>query len=289
MYQAQKYYILGQEYTNRSGIVKPKKNFLDPKCDCKNKCWTKISSDKRERLFTQFHEITEFAQKKLFILSMVEMLETKKKTVEPENRQRNRGMNVTYYLKSFTNNVFFKPVKVCKKYFAETFGLCLRVVHRWIVAREPSDLNHKSSKVGGKKKADSTAVIDFLNTVEYYVSHYAREANNDKRILKPGYTIKKLYNEFVSYCEANTIAIPMSEKTFYTYIQLETNVTIHIPIKDSCSLCDHLQAIIDCEMDAERLAEVKMEKSLHLEKAELARQMMQNDINSSCDEVGKRY
>jgi hypothetical protein len=117
------------------------------------------------------------------------MENVKRKTVSDENRIKERHVHVSYYLRSFTNNLYFNE-KVCKVFFAKTFGITLRTIHRWIISREPADLPHKSSKVGGRKKADRTIANKFLDELHYYESHYKREIYSNKRVLMSGCTIK---------------------------------------------------------------------------------------------------
>lgn len=264
-----------------NGQQKEAKKFKDDTCACKEKCRSKVDVEIRQKLFEQFYGLGDLMKQKLFLFSLMDFNEIKRRSKNSETNMK-RSQSIIYYLRPYDNNAKGK-VKVCADFFAKTFGLNLRTIQRWAVDRNPQTMQHK--KTGKTREKNMDSLTKFLDSYKFYLSHYTRSQNIDKRYLPIGYSIKKFYEDYIQFCSKNNYGTSLSMKSFYEFIQLNTNISAHVPQKDTCSTCDQFSRDIQIERNLSKRRDLISLKENHLNKAELARSMLNTDKSNADDQV----
>lgn len=93
--------------------------------------------------------------------------------------------------------------------------------------------------------------------------------------MSPDLTIKKMYDLYVKWCDEN-LKNPVKEKMYYHVFSTNFNLHFKPPLKDTCQKCDGLQNRLLSASEDEKKT-IKIEKELHLRKAELARESLKED------------
>lgn len=273
----------GEEYVREDGVKVPVRHFVNIDCKCTNKCVLKVSSDRREKLYHHFRNLGESKAQKLFLYTMMQFNDPKQRRPRNFEDSKARKMTIKYYLRSFDQNDNFNE-KVCAQFFADTFCQNIRTIQRWASIRDPANFNHKLAGSNPSNKIDTGDVMNFLNNFKYYESHYTREKNANKKYLPPNYTIARLYKDYLAHCNSRNVDPSVSLKKFYDIVQFNTNISIHVPIQDSCPVCDKLQVAIDHEKNKNKRRRLMKEKNDHLTDVEIARKMLNDEKLAANDE-----
>lgn len=109
-----------------------------------------------------------------------------------------------------------------------------------------------------------------------YISHYSRHDNENKRFLSSELSISKLYSLYLEKYEFDVFEkLKKGEKVkptvkyefFSQYFNKNFNLSFGYPKTDTCQTCDHLQNVINAELDIELKSNLIDEKQRHVEKA----------------------
>ncbi|KAL5239056.1 hypothetical protein ACI65C_006466 [Semiaphis heraclei] len=109
-------------------------------------------------------------------------------------------------------------------------------------------------------------------------SHYSRKDNNGVIYLSPDLNISKMYNMYLEKHEPGYLVANRQDQTVqpivkYAYFanRFSTNFNIHFsnPRSDTCQKCDQLQNMIKSETNEDAINELKLEKEIHIRKAEV--------------------
>lgn len=254
--------------------VKPKA-FIDFKCICKTKCWEKIDSNTRRKIFESFYKLGNYNTQNMYIAASVKEAEVKRRTT-------NSNMK-----KKFSRKYLLDKVEVCRDLFIKTLGVSTKRVNTVLTKMRSQDLiDKRGSKSGGKNKCSEEMVLQVrfhINSIPKYKSHY-RRYECETEYLMPDMTLEKmydLYNEHIG--ESEKVSKAMYTKIFYKYFNLK-----RAPLKkDTCNKCDTLQAKLTHCKTAEEKADIDTERKEHCRKWEEARNKMKSDfiLATQCKEI----
>lgn len=172
-------------------------------------------------------------------------------------------------------------VSVCKKYFIDTLQISVGRLYRCISKNEVCAVLD-SRGMNPRKKVDDSKIIEHINSFPAYQSHYTRKDNPGRKYLNEELTISKMYELYKEKCISEN-CLPCKKKFYYHVFNTKFNLSFKPPSKDTCSLCDDLKIKIDFEDNAETKNKLKLDKELHLARAEQARNALKNDQNQASD------
>ncbi|CAG9797918.1 unnamed protein product [Chironomus riparius] len=270
----------GEEYKSRNGEIKSAKVFQHVDCGCGLKCFLRVSFDERKALFEEFHKIGDVTNQKLFILGMTTLQEIVRK--QGKNIRKRTG-NVLYVLRSVIPDSTLKE-KVCLTFFSNTFMVNTRTIQRWSKIRQPSKLIHQNRGKPSSRKIDYPDVMEFINSYELYESHYCRAKHENKKYLPPNYTIRRFYEDYTSHCNLKGKVPTVTEEKFYDIIQYETEISIHVPLQDTCASCDKLKVQIQHAKDAGKRNKLNAQKKEHLTDVDIVKHQFDLDKEKADDE-----
>ncbi|KAL5246297.1 hypothetical protein ACI65C_013705 [Semiaphis heraclei] len=263
----------------RNKIIVPPRT-TGPDCHCNQKCFTNVSDDQKMNLLAIFNNIGDKNKQDTYLAGLVR--------VNPVIRQRKRDgsrssktCSVKYEIKSGLD-----IIPVCKKTFCSLFGVGKSRVERIIKSVQnhvpsPEDKRGKHHSRPNKIPDNINFQLDtFINSFPKRKSHYSRSDNNNVKYMSPELSISKLYRMYLQKYEPNVWADLNSENCeqvkpklkynyFANYFNTNFNISFAYPRSDTCQTCDNLKKIIDNENNAEEKANLKVEKQIHLRKAEV--------------------
>ncbi|CAG9573071.1 unnamed protein product [Danaus chrysippus] len=237
-------------FHNYKNIEVQPKVFIDYKCNCKTKCWEKIDSNNRHKIFETFYKLENYNTQNMYIAASV-------KEADVKRRMTNSNMK-----KKFSRKYLLDKVEVCRNLYVKTLGVSTKRVNTALAKLRSQDcLDRRGSKSGGWNKCSDelvSQVICHINSLPKYKSHYRRR-------------------------EAEKVSKAMYTKLFYTNFNLK-----RAPLKkDTCNKCDTLQAkLTHCKTTEEKTA-IDTEREEHCRKWEQARHVMKTDfiLATQCKEL----
>lgn len=262
-------------FHNYKNIEIQPKAYVDFKCHCKTKCWEKIDSSRRQKIFEMFYRLENYNTQNMFIAANINENEVKR-------RMTNSNMK-----KKFSRKYLLDKVEVCRDLYVKTLGVSSKRVNTALIKIRSQDcMDKRGLKSGGKNKCNDEIVSQVkchINSIPKYKSHY-RRSERETEYLMPDMTLDKMYG---LYCEhvgdAEKVSKAMYTKIFYKYFNLK-----RAPLKkDTCNKCDTLQAkLTHCKTSEEKIA-IDTEHKEHCRKWEEARNKMRSDfiLATQCKEV----
>nr|CAI5817157.1 unnamed protein product [Callosobruchus analis] len=263
----------GKEYTNTRGTLVPEKRFDSSDCECIKGCHSLISCEQRYTLFDKFYALGDHNLQTSYLCGQIKLL----KKVRCTNAESKRNYTRVYYLQ----NEHGVDIPVCKTFFKKTLCVSDGRVTR---ALKPKQLGHTPNidRRGRKEPYNKTdpkkvdAVVEFINKIPKYQSHYSRQKNLSKLYLAPTLNMSILYKLYRTEYGSEAVSQFVFQKIFKT----KFNLSFHPPVTDSCKLCDSLEQKIKFVQNETTLKELKASKELHLRKAEAARAGMKKDAEN---------
>lgn len=117
--QQQRKRLSGQEYKTRSGNTIQAKVFVDKPCNCSKNCNSKISSEDREACFNSFYSLNSQTEQNVFIREYVLSSATERHRPTTGTPVKMPKSHTFSYFMRVDNEI----IKVCKKYFRETYQI----------------------------------------------------------------------------------------------------------------------------------------------------------------------
>lgn len=183
-----------RKYQNLSYVNSRKQN-IDPKpfvyyynCNCPKKCPENISSENRLTEFQKFYALGTYEAQNMFIAACVKEIPIKRSYVSTSTRISKK--------KTFTREYYLKDVRVCKKMFLNTLQTSSKRVNTSLCKKRDNCIKDKRGTQGGHNKATSESeafIINVIQKLPTYVSHYRRADCNDAKFLRPDMTFPKIY------------------------------------------------------------------------------------------------
>lgn len=265
---------LGEEYVGVSGKRVLAKVFSNANCNCKKRCYEKITELERRKAFEQFWKMGAFSAQNAFICGLVKQVGIKRS--RPRNEVRNPKTKTNAY---FVNNELLSE-NVCKKYFLQTFqisnGRLERALQRGRSSSPGEDLRGKHPPSNKTQDEKVLEVRDHINSFPAYQSHYTRNHNPNRKYLDSSLNIRCMYNLYKEQCLDKNCR-PVTEAIHRNIFHRDFNLHFHTPSKDTCVKCDKFKAMLECAGNENEKTELKTQHNLHLLKAENARKSLGND------------
>lgn len=263
----------GRQYTNTKGTVVPAKQFDGSDCPCIKECHKLISLQQREKLFKNFYQLASHDLQTAYLCGQIKLINKLNKTAQINSRTYTR----IYYLTGETG----VDIPVCKEFFKKNLSVSDGRLTRALLQKEQggtASRDKRGKKVPYNKTSQEKIefVTRFISRFPRYQSHYSRKKNPNLCYLPPTLNLSRMYNLYKSETDE-----PVSLFVFRDVFRRKFNLTFHAPVSDSCRRCDEFEQKIKVESES-TLASVKLEKELHLRKAESARTGMASDA-----ELGK--
>lgn len=264
----------GLEYISTSKKLVPAKSFVNSNCNCKQKCFDRITDENRRTAFVNFWKIGNFCAQNAYICGLVKQHEIK--THRPRNGSRAaKSVSHTYYVN--TSNT---SQRVCKEYFLKTFqisnGRLQRALKRARLSSPGEDLRGNHKPVNKTPEEKTQYVRDHISSFPAYTSHYTRSHNPNRKYLDSKLNIRCMYNLYKEKCLQENCS-PVSEAVYRNIFHRDFNLHFHTPSKDTCVKCDLFKAKLNCETDENKKNSLRTEHDLHLRKAEKARRSLNDD------------
>lgn len=252
--QGQKYLGLKKDHNGKYAysIEREEREILPSKCSKRCKHCALFTENERTEIFNRFWNNMDWDQKKIFVCSMVDKFEAKKKT---EDSRRNQSFQ--YHLKR--NGI---RTSVCKMILA-TLGIGQRTLYEWVNKSQNGVPDIRAKRQGIERNSDRIqSARDFLDVLPKMPSHYCR-ANSSKIYLEPVITsFNELYREYQRYCvqqEKQEICVKYFKRIFD-----DGNLSLYQSKKDQCDVCCSYEtrniSIEECQLHIQRKDEARAEK-----------------------------
>jgi hypothetical protein len=163
---------------------------------------------------------------------------------------------------------FLGERNVCKAVYAATYGLSYNRIVYVLDNKTKSGTvspDKRGRKTPANKIPDETLqlIVRFLDDFPKYKSHYT---SSDRIYFHPQVTMKKLLQLFLEAHPQHRVSMFVFRKLFHQY-----NVSIYIPKKDTCSVCDCHQAKRKGDLSEAERTTLETESKEHLKRASSAR------------------
>lgn len=269
----------GMAYKTKEGKEVSKKKFSNANCNCRLKCVEKISEESRRNAFETFWKLGSFSCQNIFLCGLI-------KQMSPKLRRPKDGSR----LQKSTSNQFYiqvdgSSVKVCKRYFLQTFqisdGRMTRAIKKLKIGDQPGS-DKRGSGIPVNKISDEriNVVRKHISSFPSYQSHYTRAENPNRKYLAPDLNVRLMYNLYREYCKEENI-LPVEEPIYRRSFNNDFNLHFHVPRKDTCLKCDMHKMKMSTLEDENEKKILEIQHELHLRKAEAARTSMKLDTEKS--------
>lgn len=188
-----------------------------------------ISEENRNEIFLKFWNELSWAERKIYVINLINVEVTKEKKAVNENSRRE--FTLKYHLK-----IKDRLIPVCKKMFISTLSLKERSIFSWI-----SNSTHGMScnSVSQRVTTRSSSGFDFLNTflknLNKVPSHYCRR-ESEKLYLEQSFSnLSDLYNAYKMKSEESNE--PTLSRTSLIKMLRKLNISLYQPKKDRCDIC----------------------------------------------------
>ncbi|CAH2217449.1 jg19649 [Pararge aegeria aegeria] len=267
------------EYTTtKNEIIKPKV-FVDYRCKCLKKCADLIPVEVRKQEFEKFVKLGSFNAQVLYIISCVTEYNKKRSYTMcnvPGARKKPRQFYRVYKI---------KDVQVCRDMFLKTFQITTQKVTVSLKKRRSGEpiVDGRGIHRGDINKLtdeDHKFIVDIINNLPKYESHYRRNNNSGTLYLRPGMTINKIYDIYTKE-HAEMYGIDRKCASFATLKKIfyaDFNLKCKKLKKDTCNKCDQLFNQISNAKTEQEQEDAKTERLKHLERAEMLRNQMNQDF-----------
>lgn len=257
----------------------PGKTFSNNNCLCNKKCIEKIACEERKKAFESFWKLKSFTAQNVFLCGLIK--QKKPEVKRPRDQSR--------FGKTVSNKYFIhrqgETVKVCKKYFLQTFqisdGRMSRAINKIKQGEQPGSDNRghgiPTNKISEERM---NCVRKHIENFPSYQSHYTRTKNPNRRYLSSDLNVTLMHSLYSEYCQEQG-TVPVSLDIYRRTFNNEYNLHFHVPQKDTCSTCDAYKLKKAATTDDNEIRQFEVEHEVHLRKAELARTSMKNDTEKA--------
>ena len=266
----------GQEYVSvTTKATKPAASVGAP-CACPKKCFDVVGADKIQGIFREYWAMASHNAQSSYLATRVSRKEVARHRINSDDSRRQ-------FTLSYTVCVDAEKVVVCKKAFCSIHGISAKRVENVVVKVGSTGVAPVDKR--GKQPSHNKASPEVNQLIEAHIkslptcsSHYSRAKSRDKVYLPPGYTHHTCYDLFRQKCAEDGVpdqliaSFHLYSRRFSTF-----NIGQNPPMIDTCSTCDKLDREIEvakAEKDASKESSLSTEKSVHLMKAKVARDIM---------------
>ncbi|CAG9837700.1 unnamed protein product [Diabrotica balteata] len=251
-----------------TGKTVEKKEFKDFNCSCKMNCYVKVTTNDREEQFNRYWELGDYNAQTAFIGALV------------HEGNKNRSYGETNSNRTYSRKYMLNKIQVCRNLFINTLGISIKRVNTAMKKLRSSTLTDKrGQKQGGKNKISQERKQEIINQIDRipkYVSHYRRLQCGDAQFLPPEMTLKLMYNKYKE--DTNN---PVSFVVYRCIFMAEFNLKFKSLKKDTCTTCDSYQAKIDSTQDNEVKVMLVNKHDTHIKHWPEARAKMKQDLDTA--------
>lgn len=252
------------DYKGRT-IQKKTINHETFQCKCSKKCHTKISADKRREEFNKYWELGSYDAQTALIGAMV----------KEETKKRKYGQNIRS--REFSRHYKLNKIEVCRETYIRTLGISTKRVDTALKKlRNNSITDKRGKKQGGKNKIEEDRrqeIIQQINGIPKYKSHYRREQNSDVQFLPPEMTLPLMYQKYKEEVQ-NPVSFASYRRIFFS----DFNLKFKSLKKDTCQTCDTFDACINAASNVTEKQKFLSEQDRHIKMWQNARQKMKEDM-----------
>lgn len=263
---------LGEEHISSRGKHIQAKVPKSQDCSkCRFKCTEKFSDEERKNLCSSYWNLKDYARKKGFILSQLNVTETSRERLKGQERKKNRELSIEYSFQK--TNV---KERVCKTFFMKTLCISWGPIHKALEGRDSSGAFVESDKRGKSESANKTdenirkQIKEHIESFPSVQSHYTRK-DSRRRYLAQSLTITKMYHLYKEKMQSQNLNAA-SEKVYRRIFCDEYNLAFFKPKKDQCATCCKYEALRGQEKEA-----FQNEYQEHLHRNKRAKEEKSND------------
>lgn len=260
---------MGQEYTDRKGIVHTKKELKPFNHQCRYKCNDKIDEETRQKFFDDYWGLGSWELQSSFLNSAIIIGEPSRKK------------NGTVHGKSCSCQYHLGNVRVCKEFFLKTLDVSNKRVTNVATKKKNSDTGISPRDKRGRKVPTNKTVQEKTDLVKEHIamfprysSHYSRQQAPNRKYLDTNLNLKRMYECYKLVCEER--GVEPTTLSYYRHIfNTCFNLSFHRPHTDTCNTCDKLRNNIE-HGDQESKQAAITAKEFHLRQAESAKTEMEH-------------
>lgn len=257
-------------YDYKRRILVEKKLDETFQCSCSKKCCTAISLAQRQQCFKKFWELGSYDAQTTYIGALV----------KEYDKKRTYGMGKRP--KKFSRNYQLDGVLVCRETFIKTLCISTKRVNSALMKLRSKSITDKRGQAqGGQNKIDQRReqeVINQINQIPRYKSHYRRYQCSDAEFLPPEMTLSLMYRKYNEEIE-NAVSFQTYRRIFLTKFNLKFKKLK----KDTCNTCDTYQSKIHNALTANEKEKLKEDHENHIKNWQEARNQMKNDMKKAKD------
>lgn len=207
------------------------------------------------------------------------------KCMDARKPKRTKHPGISRKQTTFDYYIYTVKKKVCKKTFADIFGLShkrIQVLQHKIKQGNFPPVDGRGRHSNKPSRIDDETKEKIRNHIKSFPSqesHYSRNTSK-KMCLSPDLSLSRMYRMFKR--EFPDLHV---KKYLYRQIFKECNLRFGFPRSDTCKECDKLYNKIIAADTEEESRKLKIESELHHRRAELAYKTMSEDSEQAkCDE-----
>jgi hypothetical protein len=175
-------------------------------------CHARLTEDFKIQQFNKYWELANYDAQTMFIGALVK--ETLKK------REYGRGNRIRQYSRTYS----FNNIQICRETFINTLGISTKRVDTALKKlRSSSIVDKRGKKQGGMNKISEDKrqeIINQINQIPKYKSHYRRQENSDTEFLPPEMTLSLMYRKYAEEVQ-NPVSFATYKRIFYTNFNLK--------------------------------------------------------------------
>lgn len=254
---------LGEEHVSKSGLKIERKVFrAQDSCKCNRNCAMKIGVKRQRDIFDEFYQFKSWSQKTLFLWSLVQSHDVKKKIIPITQLKKIQTKN-SYYL----TDVNGMTHQVCLSFLINCLQISRATMNRSIRLKISNPT--ATERRGGYRNRNRFTIVNdilflkaYINKFPRYKSHYQpSKSNSTASYLPPTWNIIRMYREYSLICRASKRRV-LSEWMFRTIFNTEFNLRFkHLKV-DTCKTCDRIECRLKCANAREHLI-LEKEKEDH--------------------------
>lgn len=168
-------------------------------------------------------------------------------------------------------------VQVCRETFVKTLQISTKRVNSALMKlRSDSITDKRGISQGGKNKVDERReqeVMNQINRIPKYKSHYRRAQCSDAEFLPPEMTLSLIYRAYKEETEK-----PVSFQTYRRIFLTKFNLKFKKIKKDTCNTCDTYHSRFQNTLTNNEKEKIKEEHETHIKNWQEARNQMKNDM-----------
>ncbi|XP_047521302.1 uncharacterized protein LOC125060441 [Pieris napi] len=229
---------MGKEYMSRNGKIQAKRK-MGPPCQCRKKCFDKLSEGKRQKIFKSFWNLGNREKQWMFIASLVKK-QNKRRVYTDTTSRRKYTLKYSLPVDHGEDNY----VDVCKKHFLSTISVSDQVINKALEKMAtttgvliPDQRGKHSNHPVKKTESVITSVCDHIKSLQPVESHFTRQRSN-KLYLDGDLNFHKLFEMYNEWLQSNIYEEKAKSERLYRDIVNENfKLSFHIPKKDQCDQC----------------------------------------------------